>query len=100
MTAAASNVFNNVPTALIAVGTLHVGLLDPEVTRHFAAGAIVGCDLGPNLTTVGSLSTLIWLVLLRRRGLHISVAEYCKVGILLAPASLACAITMLWLANR
>jgi len=98
--AAASNVFNNLPTALIAVGTLHVGALHDPVARQFAAGAIVGCDLGPNLTTVGSLSTLIWLVLLRRRGLEISAAEYFKVGVVLAPTVLACAVLALWIANR
>jgi len=98
--AAASNLFNNLPTALIVVGTLHVGALPVDVARQFAAGAIVGCDLGPNLTTVGSLSTLIWLVLLRRRGLKISAAEYFKVGIVLAPAVLACSVVALWLANR
>jgi arsenical pump membrane protein len=98
--ALASNLFNNLPTALIAVGTLHVGAFPAEVARQFAAGAIVGCDLGPNLTTVGSLSTLIWLVLLRRRGLKISASEYFKVGVVLAPAVLACAMLALWLANR
>lgn len=98
--AAAANLFNNLPTALIVVGTLHVGALPVDVARHFAAGAIVGCDLGPNLTTVGSLSTLIWLVLLRRRGLKISAAEYFKVGIVLAPVVLACSIAALWLASR
>lgn len=98
--AVASNIFNNLPTALIVVGTLHVGALPVDVARQFAGGAIVGCDLGPNLTTVGSLSTLIWLVLLRRRGLKISAAEYFKVGIVLAPAVLACSVAALWLANR
>ena len=99
-TAAASNLFNNLPTALIVVGTLHVGALPEYVARQFAAGAIVGCDLGPNLTTVGSLSTLIWLVLLRRRGLKISASEYFKVGVVLAPVVLACSVAALWLANR
>jgi arsenical pump membrane protein len=100
VTAAASNLFNNLPTALIAVGIVHVGALDVGVLRQFAAGAIVGCDLGPNLTTVGSLSTLIWLVLLRRRGLKISAAEYFKVGVVLAPAVLAGAVLALWISNR
>jgi Na+/H+ antiporter NhaD/arsenite permease-like protein len=49
--AAASNLFNNYPTALIAVGTIHVGALSAAVARQFAADAIVGCDFGPNLTT-------------------------------------------------
>lgn len=98
--AAASNLFNNLPTALIAVGTLHAGVLHAPVARQFAAGAIVGCDLGPNLTTVGSLSTLIWLVLLRRRGLVISAADYFKVGVVVAPTALILAAAALWIASR
>jgi len=97
--AGTSNLFNNLPSALIAASILHSDVLPVAVAHRFAAGAIVGCDLGPNLTTVGSLSTLMWLVLLRRRGLKISAAEYLRVGAVLAPAVLACAIAALWLAN-
>ncbi len=100
MAATASNIFNNLPTALIAVGTLHVGAFPASVARQFAAGSVVGCDLGPNLTTVGSLSTLMWLALLRQRGLEISTTQYLKVGVLIAPVALAAAIAALWLASR
>lgn len=58
--------------------------------QGLAVGAIVGIDLGPNLTTVGSFATLLWLMPLRRRGIDISAAAYGWVGIIVAgPARLA-----------
>jgi arsenical pump membrane protein len=81
-----SNVINNVP--MIAVmdaaipgvhGTLHAALV---------YGTLLGCDLGPNLTVVGSLSTLIWLLLLRKRGLEVSGLAYAKLGIIVTPIML------------
>lgn len=48
--------------------------------EDLTAAAIVGVNLGPNLTTVGSLATMLWLVLLRRRGLEVSATAYLRVG--------------------
>ena len=69
-----------------------------EIAAVPAASNGTGSDSYPR--SAGSLSTLIWLVLLRRRGLVISAAEYFKVGVVLAPAVLACAVFALWIANR
>lgn len=98
--ALAANLFNNLPAALVAVATIQGGHFAAPVAARLAAGAIVGCDLGPNLTTVGSLSTMLWLVLLRRRGMEISTFEYLKIGIAVAPASLAAALGALLLVAR
>ncbi|MGH2389417.1 MAG: SLC13 family permease, partial [Chloroflexota bacterium] len=61
--AVGSNVINNIPMVAVmgsAIPTMHGA-------SHAALvyGTLIGCDLGPNLTVVGSLSTLIWLLLLR-----------------------------------
>lgn len=63
VTAAASNVMNNLPSGLIAgasVATLH---------GHNAlrAAIAIGIDLGPNLSVTGSLATVLWLIALRRK---------------------------------
>ena len=81
-----SNVINNVP--MVAV----MGSAIPSVhgASHSALvyGTLVGCDLGPNLTIVGSLSTLIWLLLLRKRGVEVSSLDYAKLGIIVTPIML------------
>jgi arsenical pump membrane protein len=85
-TALLSNVVNNLPLALIVSASLRQ--LDPMEAQRLAAGAIVGIDLGPNLTTVGAFSTMLWLMLLRRRGLDVSPRAYARVGLLLTPLAL------------
>jgi len=81
-----SNVINNVP--MVAV----MGSAIPSVhgASHAALvyGTLVGCDLGPNLTIVGSLSTLIWLLLLRKRGVEVSSLDYAKLGFVVTPIML------------
>jgi arsenical pump membrane protein len=81
-----SNVINNVPMVAVmgsaipsAPGASHPALV---------YGTLVGCDLGPNLTIVGSLSTLIWLLLLRKRGVEVSSLDYAKLGIIVTPIML------------
>jgi len=99
-TAVGSNILNNLPTAALAAAALHHAPITVAIEHRIAAGTIVGCDLGPNLTTVGSLSTLVWLVLLRRRGLEVSPLEYSKVGLLIAPVAIAAAVSALWFTTR
>jgi nucleotide-binding universal stress UspA family protein len=68
-----ANLINNLPMALVLVAT--IGALrggSPGARLGLIAATIFGCDLGPNLTTVGSLATVLWLLLLRRRGVEVS----------------------------
>jgi arsenical pump membrane protein len=41
--------------------------------------------MGPNITILGSLSSMLWLVLLRRRGLEIHPLQYLKLGLIITP---------------
>lgn len=94
-----SNIINNLPTAITLDATLHQGLGMTGSGRTAALySTIVGCDIGPNLTHLGSLSSMIWLLLLRRRGLDVSVLDYVRVGALLTPAALIAASLALYLA--
>jgi arsenical pump membrane protein len=97
--AALANVLNNLPAALVAASAL--GGLTPSVERDNLAGAvIVGVNLGPNLTTIGSLATMLWLVLMRRRGLEVSTLAYLRVGIITTVPTLLAAAGGLWLVAR
>ncbi|MBV9597222.1 MAG: hypothetical protein JOZ87_10180 [Chloroflexi bacterium] len=52
------------------------------VGGNLVAAVIVGVNLGPNLTTIGTLATMLWLLLLRRRGLQVSALEYVRSGVI------------------
>jgi arsenical pump membrane protein len=93
-----TNVINNIPMAVVLTSALrqlpHAPLL---VQRGFVAASIFGCDLGPNLTTVGSLATVLWLLILRRRGIEVSGLDYFKVGIVVTPLMLLAGALAIWL---
>jgi arsenical pump membrane protein len=93
-----SNLINNLPMALVLVST--IGTLrgvSPAATLGLIAATIFGCDLGPNLTTVGSLATVLWLLLLRRRGMDVSSLEYFRLGIIVTPVMLLIGALAIWL---
>jgi arsenical pump membrane protein len=92
-----ANLINNVPMALLMVPTLHSVVSTGQAHLGLVYAAIMGCDLGPNLTTVGSLATMFWLVILRRKGLDVSSIEYFKLGILVVPIMIAVGAVLIWL---
>jgi arsenical pump membrane protein len=95
-TAFASNVMNNLPLAVVMGSGLRDGA---DVARHTIGAVLIGVDLGPNFTTVGSLATMLWLLILRRRGAGISSAEYLRRAWLPSLLGLAAAITALAVAS-
>jgi arsenical pump membrane protein len=56
-----------------------------------AVAALVGVNVGPNLTYVGSLATLLWRRTLRERDAEPPVGEFLHLGALSVPAALAAA---------
>lgn len=83
--AAGSNVINNLPMTVLTLSGLHTigaGALP-------ALGAALGADVGPNLTPIGSLATLLWLVLLRARGITVSARIYMRYGLLVGLPGIA-----------
>jgi arsenical pump membrane protein len=65
--------------------------VQPSLYQPFLFGALAGADLGPNLTPVGALSTMLWLVIVRRRGVEVSAWDFLKLGAIVAPLTLLAA---------
>jgi arsenical pump membrane protein len=96
--AVGTNIINNLPMAVVLRSSLAgVQHIAPTARLGFIAATMFGCDLGPNLTTVGSLATVLWLLILRRRNLDVSGLDYFKVGILVTPLMLIAGALLIWL---
>ncbi|MCL6562677.1 MAG: arsenic transporter [Firmicutes bacterium] len=94
--AVASAVMNNMPTVMINALAIHGAHLSASLERAAAYANVIGCDLGPKLTPIGSLATLLWLHVLDRRDLHIGWGYYVTVGATLTLPVLLITLLGLW----
>jgi arsenical pump membrane protein len=93
-----TNLINNIPMAVVMTSALGSIQQAPVTVQHgFLAATMFGCDLGPNLTTVGSLATVLWLLILRRQGIDVSGLDYFKVGVIVTPIMLLAGALTIWL---
>ncbi|UQX13264.1 SLC13 family permease [Candidatus Mycobacterium methanotrophicum] len=89
-----ANIVNNLPATLV---------LAPLVASSGPAAVLavlIGVNIGPNLTYVGSLSNLLWRSVLRRYDVPASVGEYTRLGLCTVPTALLAAVLALWAGVR
>lgn len=95
LVAVASSVSNNLPAVLIGVLAIEAARVEGAARDLLVYATIVGGNIGPKLTPIGSLATLLWLHLLHEKGYRVTWAEYLKVGLLLTPFVLLSALAAL-----
>ena len=89
-----SSVTNNLPALLMGVLAIQ-GLPPRHGTLLPTAAALIGADLGSKLTPIGSLATLMWIYLLRRKGFRVGWDEYMRFALVVTPPVLAIALGVL-----
>jgi arsenical pump membrane protein len=72
-----TNLINNLPLGLIAGASVNAA----HVTGPLRSAILIGVDLGPNLSITGSLATILWLIAIRKEGLHVSAWTFLKAGL-------------------
>ena len=94
LSAILANLVNNLPATLMLVPVTAAAGAGP------ALATLIGVNVGPNLTYVGSLATLLWRRVLRAEDADVELGEFLRLGALTVPAALLAATVLLWLALK
>ncbi|MEU5714404.1 SLC13 family permease [Streptomyces sp. NPDC020403] len=89
-----ANLINNLPAVLALLPVVAAAGPGPLLA------ALIGVNIGPNLTYVGSLATLLWRRILHAHGTDVELGLFTRLGLLTVPATLVVSTVALWGALR
>ena len=96
LAAGLSSVMNNMPTVMVNALAIHASGIGGVDRLGMALANVVGSDLGPKITPISSLATLLWLHVLERRCVRIGWGYYVRVGFTLTVPVLAVRLAALF----
>ena len=88
---------NNWPMTILGMLSINQTATTGSALTNLVFSNIIGNNLGPHFFPLGSLAILMWLEIMRRKGVSISIKEYLKIGATLSAVQVAVASIVLWL---
>ena len=93
LAAVLANLLNNLPAVLVLLPAV-------EWSHGLLLAVLIGVNVGPNLTYVGSLATLLWRQILRTTDAAPATGEFVRLGAITVPLGLVAGVAALWLGLR
>ena len=89
-----ANIVNNLPATLLLLAAF-----GPAPATATVLAMLIGVGVGPNLTYVGSLATLLWRRVMAAEGAAPTLGRFTVAGLVTTPAALVAGTTALWLVS-
>jgi arsenical pump membrane protein len=87
---------NNWPMTILGMLSINQAAVTGTTLTNLVFSNVIGNNLGPHFFPLGSLAILMWMEMMRRKGVNLSLRDYLKVGALLSIAQVAVASLVLW----